>query len=105
MEVKMTTVPNMEISDDDKLWALLAYLFPPLLGIILLLLDDKKTRPFIKYNAVNSIMLGVVSMVLSFLCVGILLWFYSIYLGIKAYQGEMVTVPVLTDFGKKQGWL
>jgi uncharacterized protein len=101
----MTTVSNMDITDDDKLWALLAYLFPPLLGIILLLLDDKKNRPFIKYNAVNSIMLGVVSIVLSFLCVGILLWFYSIYLGIKAYQGEMVTIPVLTDFGKKQGWL
>jgi len=105
MEVKMTTVPNMEITDDDKLWALLSYLFPPLLGIILLLLDDKKNRSFIKYHAVNSIMLGVVSIVLSFLCVGILLWFYSIYLGIKAYQGEMVTIPLLTDFGKKQGWI
>jgi hypothetical protein len=28
-----------------------------------------------------------------------------IYLAVKAYQGEWVTVPLLTDFCKNQGWI
>jgi hypothetical protein len=27
-----------------------------------------------------------------------------IYWGIQAYQGNYVTIPVITDFVKKQGW-
>lgn len=100
----MTTAPTQDITDDDKLWSLLSFIFP-LLGLILLFLDDKKARPFIKYNAVLAVMLGVVSAVLSVICIGVLLWIYGIYLGVKAYGGEWVTIPVLTDFGKKQGWL
>jgi len=95
---------DVEITDDDKLWALLCFIFPPLLGIIALLMEDKAKRPFIKYAAVVSIALGVVTFVLSFVCIGILVWAYGIYLGIKAYGGEWVEVPVLTDFVEKQGW-
>lgn len=37
-------------------------------------------------------------------CGGIL-FLVMIYWGIKAYQGEYVTIPVITDFIKKQGWV
>jgi uncharacterized membrane protein len=30
---------------------------------------------------------------------------YAIVLAVKAYQGEWVTVPFLSDFCKKQGWI
>ena len=93
-----------EITQDDKLWALLSYIFAPLVGIIVLLIEDKKNRPFLKYNAVVSIVLGVVTIVLSGVCIGILVWLYSIYLGIKSYQGEWVEVPVISDFVRNQGW-
>ena len=93
-----------EITADDKLWALPSYIFTPLVGIILLLLEDKKNRPFIKYNAVVSIILGIVGWLLSWVCIGILVWFYAIYLGIKSYQGEWVEVPVVSDFVRNQGW-
>ena len=94
-----------EITKDDKLWSLLSYIFAPLIGIILLFIEDKKDRPFIKYNAWVSIVLGVVAIVLSWACVGILVWIYAIYLGIKSYQGEWVEVPWVTGFVKKQGWV
>lgn len=94
-----------EVTQDDKLWALLSYIFSPLIGIIVLLLEDKKDRPFIKYNAVVSIILGVLSVLLSWACIGILVWFYAIYLGIKSYQGEWVQVPFISDFVKNQGWV
>jgi len=93
-----------EITQDDKLWALLSYIFAPLVGIIVLLIEDKKNRPFLKYNAVVSIVLGIVTIILSGVCVGILVWLYSIYLGIKSYQGEWVEVPVISDFVRNQGW-
>jgi uncharacterized membrane protein len=93
-----------EITQDDKLWALLSYIFCPLIGIIVLLIEDKKNRPFLKYNAVVSIILGVLGVLLSWACIGILVWFYAIYLGIKSYQGEWVEVPLVSDFVRNQGW-
>jgi len=97
-------VGSGEITQDDRLWALLSYIFAPLVGIIMLLIKDKKNRPFIKYNAVVSIILGILGVVLSWACIGILVWFYAIYLGIKSYQGELVEVPIVSDFVRNQGW-
>lgn len=93
-----------DYTEDDRLWSLLSFLFPPLLGIIVLLIEDKKNRPVLRYHAMVSIVLGVVGVVLSFACIGVLLWIYSIVLGIKAYQGEVVEVPVVSDFVRNQGW-
>jgi hypothetical protein len=33
-----------------------------------------------------------------------LAYVYPIYLGIKAFQGEWVSVPYLSDFVVNQGW-
>jgi uncharacterized membrane protein len=93
-----------EVTQDDKLWALLSYIFCPLIGIIVLLIEDKKNRPFLKYNAVVSIILGILVVILSWACIGVLVWFYAIYLGFKSYQGEWVEVPVISDFVRSQGW-
>lgn len=93
-----------EITQDDKLWSLLSYIFCPLIGIIMLLIEDKKNRPFIKYNAWVSIWLGIIVVITSGFCVGVIAWIYAIYLGIKSYQGEKVEVPVISDFVRNQGW-
>ena len=97
-----------DISQDDKLWALLSYLFP-IIGLILLFIDEKKNRPFIKYHAVHAVALAVVQMILTVLVVGICTSiFYLIYLivlGIKAYKGEYITIPWLTDFIKNKNWV
>ncbi len=102
-----------EITQDDKLWALLSWIFSPIVPIIVLLLEDKKNRPFIKYNAMQALVLSVVGYVISAVLsavvigcfVGIALLIYIIYLAIKSYQGEWVTIPVITDFCKNQGWI
>jgi uncharacterized membrane protein len=98
-----------DITDDDKLWSLLGWIIW-IIALVALLMDDKKERPFIKYNSVMSLALGIVLTVLvgitaPFTCgITTLAFIYPIYLGIKAYQGEWVTVPWLTDFVKNQGW-
>lgn len=101
-----------EITSDDKLWALLAYVLSPLIPVIILLLDDKKNRPFIKAHNAQALVLGIVNVVLGIVvgwtvvlsCVPLLVWIYMVYLGIQAYQGQYVTIPVITDFVKNQGW-
>jgi uncharacterized membrane protein len=102
MAEEMGAMPSGEVTDDDKLWALLSYIFCPLIGIIVLLLEDKKNRPFIKYNAWVSIVLGIIVIISSWACIGVLVWFYALYLGIKSYGGEWVEVPVISDFVRNQ---
>ena len=101
--------PDESVTSDDKLWALLGYILSPIVPLILLLMEDKKNRPFIKYHSVQALAIGIVELILIILAVGLclspLLFIYAVYCGIKAYQGEYVTIPVLTDFLRKQGWL
>lgn len=101
-----------EVTDDDKLWALLGWIIWPI-ALVALLMEDKRQRPFIKYNAVQSLALTVVgwalSFILSFVIVGCfvgLAWLiYAIVLGVQSYQGKWVTIPLLTDFCENRGWI
>lgn len=98
---------STDITSDDKLWAALSYIFSPIVPIILLLMEDKKARPFIKFHAVQSLILGVVLFLLvavTFGCGGIL-WFVMLFWAYKAYQGEAFEVPVITNLMKNQGWV
>ncbi len=109
----MNPQPVVGITDDDKLWALLSWIFSPIVPIIVLLLEDKKVRPFIKYNAIQALVVSVVgysiSAILSAVVVGcftgLALLVYVIYLAIQSYQGNWITVPVVTDFCVNQGWI
>ena len=96
-----------EITSDDRLWSLLGWIIWPI-ALIALLMEEKKNRPFIKYNAVQSLALGVVawgsSVIGIGLCLGPLAFIYGIFLGIQANQGKWVTVPVITDFCKQRNW-
>ena len=57
--------PQMDVTDDDKLWALLSWIFAPLIPIIVLLLEDKKNRPFIKYNAMQALIFSVIGYIVA----------------------------------------
>ena len=110
----MDNQPVMEVTSDDKLWAALSYVFAPIIGIIVLLMEDKKARPFVKFHAVQSIAASVVVWILiaiiATVTLGIggicapLVWLVFLYWAYQAYQGQMVTIPVVTNFIKQQGW-
>lgn len=102
--------PSPDVTSDDRLFAALAYVFSPLVPIILLLMEDKKNRPFIRAHNAQALAIGVVMIILvpivaavTFGC-GSILWFIMLYWAYKAYKGEYVTIPVITDFVKNQGW-
>ncbi len=103
---------SADVTSDDKLWALLAYIFTPIVPIIILLLPDKKDRPFIKAHNWQALVWGVVLFVIAFIlsfvvigaCVGLLGFILNIYWGIQGYQGKYINIPVISNFVKNQGW-
>jgi uncharacterized membrane protein len=103
-----TQVPTFEVTSDDKLWAALAYVLSPLVPIIILLMQDKKARPFIRAHNVQALVVGIVvsilAAVLTAICIGPFLWLVMLYLAFKAYQGNTFEIPVITNFVKQQGW-
>jgi uncharacterized membrane protein len=108
----MTQAPmSSDVTSDDKLWSALGYPIP-IIAIVMLFMEDKKNRPFIKFHAVQSLALWVVYFVISVILgitiilaiCPVFLWLAFFYPAYLAYQGQMFTVPLITDFIKKQGW-
>jgi len=108
-EYDAVTPGSADVSDDDRLWAALAWIpispLWPIIAIILLLMPEKQERPFIKYHAILALITGVVGILLSFLCVGVIILLAMFYYAFKAYQGERVNIPLLTEFAENQGWV
>ncbi|NOQ40764.1 MAG: hypothetical protein GQ562_10650 [Anaerolineales bacterium] len=114
-EIIKTPYSDEEVSDDDKLWAMLSWI--PYIGIVLaiiaLLMEPQKERAFVRFHAVQAIaatvIIGIVSLILSItvvlICIVPLLWLVTIYPAIQAYQGEWLELPWLTGFCKSQGWI
>ena len=104
-----TSVP--EVTSDDRLWAALAYVFSPIVPIVLLLLEDKKNRPFIKAHNAQALIFGLLAAVfggplstITFGLASIAFLVVAIMWAVKAYNGGYVNIPIITDFVKKQGW-
>ena len=105
--------PVADVSSEDRLWVLLCFLFTPLFPIITLLIEEKKSRPFIKYHTVPTLILGVVEVVVVGLlqlipvvgCLTRLIWIINIIFAIKANKGVNVEIPVITSFAKGQNWM
>jgi uncharacterized membrane protein len=106
----MTTMGAPESTSDDRLWAALAYVFSPLVPIILLLWEEKKDRPFIKAHNMQALVMGVIEIILWFVvgwtvvlsCVPLLVWVVMLYWAYQAYQGKMVNIPVVSGMVKGQ---
>ncbi len=116
-----------DINDNDKLMAALSYFFTPIVGIIVLLVESMKVRPYQNYHALQSIGLFVAELVfyvlaciLYFACtalsagiLGCVLWILfllplipNIYYTYLAYaKPAYFEIPVVTKFMIQQGWL
>jgi len=112
MANQMDSMTSMDATSDDKLWAMLSYVIPIIIPIVILLMDDKKNRPFIKAHAMQALVWEAIYLIISTvtgfifigLCIGPLCWLLSIYWGVQAYQGKYVNIPVISNFVKTQGW-
>ena len=102
-----------EASSDERLWAALAYIFSPIVPILVLLLEDKKDNPYIKLHSVQAltwsvayVVIGtILSITIVLACIVPFIWFIQVYWAYLAYQGNEVNIPVISDFVKNQGWV
>ncbi|MEA4959623.1 MAG: DUF4870 domain-containing protein [Anaerolineaceae bacterium] len=108
-----TPAQDPGVTSDDKLWAMLAYLLSPIVPIIILLMEDKKNRPFLKAHTVQALIWGLVLWVISGLLsplffigcvVGVGGFVLTVMWALKANKGEYINIPVITDLVKSQGW-
>ena len=103
-------IPSYDVTSDDKLWAALAYIFSPLVPIIILLLADKKNRPFIKAHNMQALIAGIALAVITTIVgpltlgCGFILWLVMLIPAYKAFNGQMVEIPVISNVGRQQGW-
>ncbi len=105
---EMNSIPEVETSSDDRLWAALSWLpvspLYPIVAILMLLMEDKKNQPFIRQNAILALATGAILIPVSVLTLGIgaigyLVFFYWAY---QAYQGQEVRVPLVSDWIERQ---
>lgn len=102
-----------ETKENENLMAAATYLLGWVTGIIFLLIE--KQNKFVRFNAMQSIILfggvHVTSFILVFIpilgwLVGVVLWTTAFILWLvlmwKAFQGEMYKVPYVGDLAEKQ---
>lgn len=98
---------------DPKLAALLCWIFTPVSSIVFMLIDETKKDEFIQFNAKESLWYGVANIVMYvFTIIPCLGWIVviigsiafligRIVIGVKAYNGEKVVLPIIGDMASK----
>ena len=120
-----------EVSSDDRLlsvlmWVSMVLLQLPLLSAVLLFIEPSKSRPFQRHHAVSSIIFWVVALIyegaamivftilsiISLGCLAVCGWvifllphLLALYYALKAFNGNEVEIPYITEFAKRQGWI
>ena len=104
------------VNSDDRLWGLLAYLLTPLVPIIILIMEDKKNRPFLKAHNMQALILGIAEVIVLVIlgvipiigllsCVlAVAAFIVNLLYAIKANRGETFDIPVISNFVRQQGW-
>jgi len=123
---------DAEANADDRLIAMLSYIIPVLLPVIVLFSESSAKRPFQRYHAVQSLGLSLVSAMIGVAAtigtaiiqiVPVIGWLVGVlmicltpiammmvviamlYYGYQAYQGKRFAIPGLTSFLRDQGWV
>ncbi len=83
------------------------YFFTWLSGIIVYLFTNKKEDKYLKFHAMQAILLGIVITIIGLLpipfigIISLILWVYGLYVGYKASEGMDIEMPVIGDFAKE----
>ena len=95
------------ISENDRVWAAVAYAFSPFSPILILLLDDKADIPFVKEHLMQALTIGALFLLVTLITLGFgaIAWVVPLYLAFKAYNGESFRIPIIYEFIVNQGWV
>jgi uncharacterized membrane protein len=126
-----TTGAQVESSSDDRLmsalaWLTLVLLQLPIVSVIQLLSPTTKDRPFQRHHAITSLLffaaamvyevvaaivytvLGALTLGCGYACLWVIFFLphaLGLYYALQAYNGKTIELPVLSNFGRQQGWM
>jgi uncharacterized membrane protein len=106
----------MSDREDNSIMYVVAYLIPILTGIFVYIFYGNNKR--LKFNAVQSIILGIAIIMLDVIfylislfilvpllylsyIIGIILWLYGLYIGYKASLGTDISIPYIGEYAEK----
>lgn len=96
-----------QLGAKDRQLAALAYALSPLVPVVILLRKDLWRRPYLRAHASQAFFLGVglwgILVPLSLGC-GSVAWLGLLFLAWRAYQGQRITIPWLSEFLEARGW-
>ena len=103
-----------QITSNDQIWAALGYPIP-IVALIVLLMEEKRDRPFLKFHAIQSIVFNIVIwifiVIFSTVTLGFgaicapLLWLATLWPAFDSYNRNYTKIPLITDFITNQGWV
>lgn len=111
MEEIKSEQAELDFTDNDRLWAALAWIpatpLWPLFALLALLLEDTKDRPFIRYHAIVSIVLGLalIPIAIFTLGCGAIVYLVFFWWAFEAYNGKVVEIPVISNWVRQRGWV
>ncbi|MBN2471581.1 MAG: hypothetical protein JXN59_12735 [Anaerolineae bacterium] len=97
-----------DVTDDERLWAMLCWIqimgVWPLISLLALILENTRHSAYIRYHAMLSLVLGIALIPVTILTCGLgaVLYLGYFYWAIKAYQGEWVRIPVVSNWVQPQ---
>ncbi len=81
-----------------------AYLLTWLTGLIVYL-TSKKGDTRTRFHALQAIFLGIIILILAFIplinILGVVLWIIGIIVGVIAYNGRDISLPIIGDWARK----
>lgn len=90
-------VDNMK--EENRAIYILVYFFEFISGIIGYFFAGENER--LRFHSKQAMILGVISFIISFIPIvsvlTVFIWLYGLYLGIKAYKGKDVGLPIITS--------
>lgn len=105
--------PPYEVTDDDRLWSLLCYVLSPIIPVVVFFLSRKRLRPFIRSHYAQAFVLGFINLILWSVLTWILsllaiipfvIWCSLVLLGVMAYQGNEINIPLLSPMLQAHGF-
>lgn len=89
---------------DKEIIYVLNYLVLFLSGILVYVTEGQRNKRA-KFHALQAIFLGVIVFLLSYFpfvnIIALVLWIYGIYIGVRAYDGIDMSIPVIGDYAKR----
>jgi hypothetical protein len=99
-----------QISQKERWWAALSYVFSPVLPAVLLYILDLDEYPFLKEHLYQALVMGILFLLTmplilpATLCLGGLFWLIMPFWALQAFNGQSITIPWVTDWIKSRGW-